>query len=329
MRIRVPIAMLQETASIMSETENVLGQNDKLLNKAWNGLQLEAKSKITIDYRIKQSQSIARNLIGQANAMKDYLDRVGSKFAEADRKCSDGLSKARLAADGKPYYTVSKNEELQSKQRQSIEEYNRLTLGLEKDSSSVFNNALPWIGAAAGFYGGLSFLPYHKQVEVFSKGVGYKEKAGSIVNGMSGDEDLYDVGGAIGAVLVTTAIASKIGTAVAIAVGGALVTKAAFVTAPLWVPMVIGIGVGIVVKSAVSSLLHNVSISGNSFSDHMSGNISDSLRSTVDFYSKVGPKVVRAGASSVIPILQSVHPVGRAVRVSGRLVKGLGKLFNL
>ncbi len=93
MKIRIPLDLINETAGWLRKTDASLAQNNSLLNKAWSSLQLEAKSRASVEQRISQTKLMAASLSSDANSLSKYVDLVSSKFAEADRLESNSMGK--------------------------------------------------------------------------------------------------------------------------------------------------------------------------------------------------------------------------------------------
>jgi len=332
MRIKVPVEMLYEAASRLSKMEATLAQDSSQLVKIWNSLPLESRSKQAMDTKISQVRSLAGRLSSQANSLGNYLNLAGMRFVEADRHCSVGISNSSATSKKMPYYTSGGDTDLKNNYCQVLEEREKLNLGLDTNSNSPSNNALPWIGTIIGTiasaYSSLSIFPGSGEAGLVSEAIGVKGDLNTIIDGTSEDSDLYDVGGVATGVAMTGVAAGKIGSAAKIAIGTALVGKAAFAATPILVPMAIGIGTGIAVAAAASALF-NASIGGDSITGHISSAASDIYRSAGEVFSKVGSGVTQAKATVVAAVSSGLETagetVGSAINSTGEVARGFGE----
>ncbi len=91
--IRIPVDMINETADRLRKTDARLAQSISLLNKAWSSLQLEAKSRASVEQRLGQTGRIAAILSSDINRLSKYVDLVSRRFVEVDRLESNSMGK--------------------------------------------------------------------------------------------------------------------------------------------------------------------------------------------------------------------------------------------
>ncbi len=95
LKIRIPVDLINETADRLRKTDTRLAQNNALLNKAWSSLQLEAKSRASVEQRISQTGRMAVNLSSDTKNLTRYVDLVSRRFVEADRLESNSIGKTK------------------------------------------------------------------------------------------------------------------------------------------------------------------------------------------------------------------------------------------
>ncbi len=86
MNIKVPVELLGETATSISKIQAAINNDMATLNKAWNGLTLEAASKRSVDVRMSQARNVASRLSAESNSLSTYVSTCNSRFVEADSR---------------------------------------------------------------------------------------------------------------------------------------------------------------------------------------------------------------------------------------------------
>lgn len=322
MRIRVPVEMLNDASSRLSNMEIQIAQNGNTLNNVWGDLRLEAKSRAAVESRVNQVRTMAGRLSSETSSLSKYLILVKERFIEADRK--EGMI---IAKTGNEYLSfVGQNGDKNSDAYYDINK-KFATLALINPMLATSLLAVPvgivglkWVGDTTYKHGHKWWMPGEAGA---AKNVADNIISGAGATKIAGDLTV-DIAFLKASGLVTGAI---IGKATFVAIGLTLVGAAS--------PLIIGVGLCTVAVgtffgvSYLFSQLREVSIGGNTV-DGMAKDVmeynynlaSERISSAVGHAKQAASVGYQIGSAGV-------QNIGQAVKGFGQIAIGLGqKIFS-
>ncbi len=254
MRIRVPVEMLNDASSRLSNMEIQIAQNSNTLNKVWSGLRLEARSRAVVESRVNQARTMAGRLSSETSSLSKYIILVNERFIEADRK--EGVS---IAKTGKEYLSlVGQNGD---KNSDAYYDLNKMfaSLAIINPMFAASLLAVPvgivglkWVGDTTYNHGHKWWMPGHAGAA--------KNLASNRMDGAGADKIVGDLTVDVAKILVGGAIIGK----ATFALAGALVALPLLASTPV---VLIGAGAGAVCYFSynfLSDQISNTSIKGKS-----------------------------------------------------------------